>query len=302
MSPHPFGGIATFARAEHLALAAEWRADVGVLGVPFDTAIGFRPGARFAPRALRDASLRYALAPEGFFDLRRGRTVLAGTRLVDAGDVTLPSLEDALARERITAAARQLRGRARLPLFLGGDHSISFPLLRAFDDVPDLHVVQIDAHLDYTDVRDDTRYSNSSPFRRAAESMPNLAHVTVLGLRGLRTDQEALAAARARGHTLVPAWDLGAPLDPAAWLPNGARVYLSIDVDAFDPALLPATSSPEVDGLDYRQVVQLVEATAARNEVVGVDLVELTPSLDPSGASALVAARLLMDTIVAVLG
>ena len=300
----PFAGIATFARAPLASLGDDWSADAAVLGVPFDLAVGFRPGQRFAPRAVREASLRYALPPEGFYDLRTGRARLAGVALRDAGDVDLPSLEPELARERITEAARALRARARLPVFLGGDHSVSYPLLRAFDDVHGLQVVQLDAHLDFTDARNDTRYSNSSPFRRAADELPNLAGVTTLGLRGLRFDREAVEAARGRGHRLVPMWELATPaeLDAAvAALPEGAPVYLSIDVDALDPAVLPGTSSPEPDGLTYAALVALVRGAARRNTVVGADVVEFLPSADPSGNSALLVARLLMDVLAAAL-
>ena len=301
----PFAGIATFARAPYLPLAAEWWADVGVLGVPFDAAVGFRPGQRFAPRAVREASLRYALPAEGFYDLRADRVRLAGLSLVDAGDVDLPSLEPELARARIEADARTLRARARLPIFLGGDHSVTASTLRAFDDVPALHVVQLDAHLDYTDVRNETRWSNSSPFRRAVEAMPNLARVTTLGLRGLRFDREAVTAARARGHVLVPMWELESEAAVEAALerlPRGEAVYLSLDVDALDPSIMPGTSSPEPDGMTAALARRIVEATAARNPVVGADLVELAPGLDASGNSALLAARLVMDVIAAVVG
>ncbi len=299
----PFAGISTFARAPHAPLGGEWTADAAVLGVPFDGAVGFRPGQRFAPRAVREASLRYALPPEGFYDLRADRVRLAGLSLVDAGDVDLPSLEPELARARIEADARALRARARLPIFLGGDHSVTASTLRAFDAVPALHVVQLDAHLDFTDVRNDTRWSNSSPFRRAAEAMPNLARVTTLGLRGLRFDREAVAAARARGHVLVPMWELEGEAAVAAALerlPRGEAVYLSLDVDALDPAVMPGTSSPEPDGMTAALARRIVEATAARNTVVGADLVELAPGLDPSGNSALLAARLVMDVVGAV--
>jgi agmatinase len=300
--PLPFAGIATFARAPHAPPDADWRADAAVLGVPFDIAVGFRPGQRFAPRAVREASLRYALPPEGFYDLRAGRVRLAGLALHDAGDVDVPSLEPELARERITAAARLVRARARLPVFLGGDHSVSYPLLRAFDDVDGLHVVQLDAHLDFTDARNDTRYSNSSPFRRAADELPNLAGVTTLGLRGLRFDREAVEAARARGHRLVPMWELATADAVAAAvdaLPAGAPVYVSVDVDALDPAVLPATSSPEPDGLAYGALLALVQGAVRRNRLVGLDVVELAPALDPSGNSALLVARLVMDVLAA---
>lgn len=290
----PYGGIPTFARAPHVPPDGEWHSDVGVLGVPFDIALGFRPGARFAPRALREASLRYVPPFTGL----DGVTRLQGVTFTDAGDVVLPSLEPELARDRTTGAARLVRQRCRLPVFLGGDHSVTFPLLRAYDDVPDLHIVQLDAHLDFTDTRNDTRYSNSSPFRRAAEALPNLVHITTVGLRGLRFDPEAVAAARARGHTLIPVEDLAADLAGVLTrLPAGKNVYISVDADALDPAVLPGTSSPEPDGLTYGQAMRVLAETTRRNTVVGLDLVELAPNLDPTGRSELIGARLIMETL-----
>ncbi|WP_082506233.1 arginase family protein [Deinococcus sp. Leaf326] len=290
----PYSGIATFARAPLRDLREDWHADVGVLGIPFDLALGFRPGARYAPRALREASLRYVPPFMGL----DGRTRLEGVTLADAGDVALPSLEPELARERITQEARGLRGRCRVPVFLGGDHSVTYPLLRAFGDVPALHVVQLDAHLDFTDTRNDTRYSNSSPFRRAAEELPDLVHITTVGLRGLRFDPEAVAAARVRGHTLISMPEVQAGLaDVLERLPQEKNVYISVDIDGLDPAVVPGTSSPEPDGLTYAQATALLAATARRNTVVGLDLVELAPNLDPSGLSALIGARLVMETL-----
>ncbi|THF88695.1 agmatinase [Deinococcus sp. KSM4-11] len=290
----PYGGIPTFARAPMVDPGGDWRADVAALGIPFDIALGFRPGARFAPRALREASLR-SVPPFTGLD---GVTRLAGVSFADAGDVVLPSLEPELARERITAGARLVRSRSRLPVFLGGDHSVTYPLLRAFGDVPELHVVQLDAHLDFTDVRNDTRFSNSSPFRRACEELTNLVHITTIGLRGLRFDPEAVAAARARGHTLVPMADVTADLNAVLErLPVGKNVYLSVDVDGFDPSVIPGTSSPEPDGLTYAQVMQMLAATARQNRIVGLDVVELAPNLDPSGRSELLMARLIMETL-----
>lgn len=290
----PYAGIPTFARAPMADPGGDWRADVGVLGVPFDIALGFRPGARFAPRALREASLR-SVPPFTGLD---GRTRLAGVTFADAGDVVLPSLEPELAHERTTEAARLVRERCRLPVFLGGDHSVSYPLLRAFADVPALHVVQLDAHLDFTDVRSGTRHSNSSPFRRACEALPNLVHITTVGLRGLRFDPEAVTAARARGHTLIPMQEVTDDFAGVLGrLPSGQSVYLSVDVDGFDPAVVPGTSSPEPDGLTYAQGMKVLAAVAANNAVVGLDVVELAPNLDPTGRSELLMARLILETL-----
>lgn len=303
----PYGGIVSFVRSPVVDLGhlvehsgpetAPAQADFGVLGIPFDIALGFRPGARFAPRALREASLR-SLPPFTGLD---GVTHLKNARFIDAGDVVLPSLEPELAHDRTTEAAQKLRQRCRVPIFLGGDHSVSYPLLRAFSDVPNLHIVQIDAHLDFTDVRNGTRWSNSSPFRRACEALPNLVHITTLGLRGLRFDQEAVAAARGRGHALVTLASIRENISKVlGQIPSHQNVYISIDVDAFDPALVPATSSPEPEGLSYKEGVQLLNHTAKQNNIVGIDLVELAPNLDSSGRSELFMMQVLMELLIAV--
>lgn len=272
--------------------------DIGLLGVPYDFAVGFRPGARFAPAAVRAASGRFAVPPDGFYDLASGRRRLVGIDMVDCGDVDPVQLDAQGSFERIAAAALAVRGLARLPVFIGGDHSISYPLLRAFDDGNELHVVQLDAHLDFSDERNGSRLSNSSPFRRAFDELPTLAGRTVIGLRGLRADVEAVAASRRLGHDLIGAEAVHESLSGALErLPVGKRVYLSLDVDVLDPSELPGTSSPEPGGLEFKQVHALMAAVFERNEVVGLDLTELAPDLDPSGRSQLLAARLLAEAM-----
>lgn len=296
-----FTGPATFFKAPYLPVmsaATETGFDVAFLGLPYDFAVGYRPGSRFAPAAVRAASGRYSLPPTGFYDFETGRHRLAGARLVDLGDVDPAQLETEITFGRITEAAERSREVARLPIFVGGDHSVSYPLLRAYPDVEDLHVVQLDAHLDFSDSRNQTRLANSSPFRRAVEDLPNLKQITVVGLRGVRADAEAFGAARARGHTLISARQVREePASVMGALPTGKRVYLSVDVDALDPSELPGTSSPEPEGLTYGQLRDLVAATVLGNEVVGIDLTELAPNLDPTGRSELMAARLLAETL-----
>jgi len=294
----PFTGPATFLKAPYRALTEPWRTDVAFLGLPYDFAVGFRPGARFAPGALRRASGRFAPGPAGFFDLETGGVLLRGVSLVDAGDVDPAQLEYRTSFERMTAAARELRRRATLPVFVGGDHSVSYPLLRAYDDVEDFCVVQLDAHLDYSDDRNGTRYANSSPFRRAVEEVLGLKHIIVIGLRGLRTNPEAYRAAEVRGHTLVTARRVRTSLDEVlALLPKDKKVYLSFDIDVLDPSLAPGTGSPEVEGLDYGEALALVGAAIQGNELIGLDVTEVAPNLDPSGLTSLVAARLLAEAV-----
>lgn len=293
-----FTGPATFFKAPHRPLTEPWQAEVGLLGLPYDFAVGYRPGARFAPSALREASGRYAPGPEGWFDLETETYRLKGVRLVDAGDVDPAQLEYLETFRRITEAARALRGRVKLPVFVGGDHSVTYPVLRAYDDLEELHIVQLDAHLDFSDSRNGTRFSNSSPFRRAVEDVPGLKHITVVGLRGLRTSPEAYQAAKNRGHTLITASRVRENLPwVLAHLPKGKKVYLSFDADVLDPSILPGTSSPEVEGLSYGESLQIVRRTLEQNQLVGLDFVELAPNLDSSDLSALVGARLLAEVL-----
>jgi len=293
-----FTGPATFFKAPYRPLSDNWQADVGLLGLPYDFAVGYRPGARFAPGALREASGRYAPGPEGYFDPQTESYLLRDVTLVDAGDVDPAQLEYQESFRRISEAARTLRQRVKLPVFVGGDHSVTYPILRAYDDLDELHIVQLDAHLDFSDTRNATRYANSSPFRRAVEDVPVLKHITVVGLRGLRTNPEAYYAAKSRGHTLIGSQRVQENLP---WvleqLPKGKKVYISFDADVLNPSIMPATSSPEVEGLTYGEALQVVRRTLEQNQLVGFDFVELAPNLDNSGLGALVGARLLAEVL-----
>ncbi len=294
----PFTGPATFFRAPHRPDADRGEAHVGILGVPYDDGATFRPGARFGPSALREASGRYAFGSEGFYDPDTASVRLVGARLIDVGDVDPVQNDVAETFERVTSVARRLRTVARLPVFVGGDHSLSYPLLRAFDDVPELHVVQLDAHLGYSASRRGSRVSSASAFRRAAEDLPGLERITTVGVRGASLGREAVEAARARGHRVVTAAGLREDPDGVlAGLPERAAVYLSVDVDVLDPSIVPGTGDPEIDGLVYGDVRRVVDAVIGRNRLVGMDLTELAPTLDPSGRSSLAVARLLLDVL-----
>lgn len=297
VNPGTFFKAPTIDLGDVVTSSAAQAYDVGFLGIPYDSALGFRPGARFAPQALRQATGRYVPGANGYYDYRTDTWSVANAALVDAGDVSVLQLDDAATRDRVTKAARALRKVARLPVFIGGDHSCSYPVLRAFDDET-FTVVQFDAHLDFTNERNGTKFSNSSPFRRAVESVPGLEHIQTIGLRGVRFDHEAVQAAYSRGHDLISAdevhYRFGGVLDS---LPSRKQVYISIDVDALDPAELPGTSSPEPEGLSYRELRLLLERTFSENDVIGIDIMELAPNLDSSERSSLLVARLLADIL-----
>lgn len=325
MSPiMPLTGVATFARAPYAPDPAAVGARYAVLGVPFDAAVGYRPGQRLAPRAVRDASTRYALpwGPDnpGYFDVETGETYLRGVTLADAGDAD-PLYTDLehLDRSVAEAVGRILRAGA-VPVALGGDHSVTYPLIRALAPLFEaggahagerLVIVQLDAHLDFSDDVAGFRRANSCPIRRAVE-LPFVGDVAVIGVRGIRTNPEAWEAARARGHRIVLARDLtqrggtaaGEYLAPALAalrsLPAGAPAYITLDIDVLDPSVAPGTSSPEPDGLRYGDVRLLIREAARHLRVVAADVVEINPYLDVGNVTSLLGARAVVELVAAV--
>ena len=294
-------GPASFLKAPVVAPGDDWAADVAFLGIPFDQGTGFRPGTRWGPRAIRDMSVRFAAisAPgqPGYWDLRSGRD-RATCSIVDCGDIDIVPLLWEANFEAISAGVRAILEKASLPLIAGGDHAVTFPCVRGFEGSGPITVVHVDAHLDYRDEAMGVRYGHGNVLRRVRE-LPFVERVVSLGIRSLRTRREDAEAHREHGNVLVPAWDIhAAGVEAFAdHLPRDARVYLTFDIDALDPAIAPGTGTPEVGGLSYEQARQILELVFARNEVVGLDLVEVSPSYDPVQTTALLAAQILVEAI-----
>jgi agmatinase len=297
----PPNGIASFAHAPLARAGDPIGAEVAVLGVPWDGGTGLRGGARHGPRAIREASLRFPLwvagKASGYWDVAAERQRLAGVRVVDYGDVAVVRASQERTAEAITAAARQLRRGGGLLVSLGGDHSITYPLVRAFDDFQNLGIVQLDAHLDFADAVQGVRLNSSTPLRRISE-LSFVGPMAAIGLRGLRTDPAAFAAARSRGNALVSREALRrAGPGALASLPAMEQVYLTLDIDVLDPALAPGASAPELDGLRYDELRELLRAIAQRSQIVGIDVVEVSPPLDPDGTTALAAAQAVLELL-----
>lgn len=298
-APHaglPFVGIPTFAGVPHVSLEDAWRADAAVIGVPYDFAVGFRPGARFAPRAIRDSSMRYPISAGPMWLGDVNRYLYESAIVVDVGDVDIVQLEYEESFRRITESIRALRAHDAIPVVLGGDHSITYPVIRGFDGAEPLHIIQFDAHLDYLDSRSGTRYSNSSPFRRIQES-GRVKSITTVGLRGIRTSPDAYRDATAAGNTLI--WASDVEDHGIEWVtrqfPKGAFCYVSIDIDGLDAAIAPGTGSPEPGGLTFRALQRMLRWIADNTTVVGFDLVEVSPMVDPTGMTSLVAAHIVVE-------
>lgn len=300
----PHTGIATFCKAPFVPDIERVDAEVAVLGIPYDEATAMRPGSRQAPRAIRDASTRFGFLGRGsestgFFDIHRDRYLMAGVRLVDCGDVDVIYFKRKQNFRRIADSVGGLLERGALPVVLGGDHSISYPVLRAFGSKGPLRVILIDAHLDYKDDVMGLRYTNNSPFRRAFE-LPFVEQILSFGIRGMKSTDRDLRESRAHGNLVFSSYDVlerGVPALLEEVPKELGNYYVSIDIDGLDPSICPGTESPEAEGLTFTHVKQIVGALAERGTLVGVDLVEVNPYLDPAELTQHMAVQLLLETI-----
>lgn len=296
----PFGP-ATFAKSALTEPGADWAADVAFLGIPFDQGAGFRAGARWGPKAIRDMSVRFSSlsAPgrPGYWDLRAGHD-RAVCSLVDCGDVEIVPLLWEQNFAAVTDAVRAIRGKKALPFVMGGDHSITFPVLRAFEGARPITVVQFDAHMDYRDEAMGVRYGHGNVLRRVRE-LGWVEKVVAIGIRSLRTRREDYEASLRDGNTVIPAWDVHAHgVDHFAGdLPEGRDVYVTFDIDGMDASVAPGTGTPEVGGLSYEQARRFLELVCTRNRLVGFDLVEVNPSFDPTQITALLSAQIMIEAM-----
>ncbi len=279
------------------------RADVAFLGVPFDQATNDRPGARFGPLALREASMRFqpVHGDEGWLDAERGERILRGVSMTDVGDVDVRTIGLEENFQRITEAAAFVRSRCRLPVFVGGDHAITFPLVRAFEDRP-LTVVQFDAHQDYTDEKFGQRFSHDNQMRRISE-LPFLKQIIQIGLRGALESVEPWEAALRDGiQTITSERIVRAGVDGALAdvRPNG-DTYVTIDIDVLDPALAAGTGFPEPGGIGYYQLKEALLLLAQRTSIIAFDICEVNPTYDSAAVTARIAARLMLDLLGAII-
>jgi agmatinase len=301
---YPFVGIPTFLRAPVCTGVRDGSYDIAVLGVPTDEGSPFIPGSRFGPRAIREQSMRFALAVDSRFDIASGRQVLnpgfPGQRLADLGDVEVVPADPESTVANITRSVTEVLEQGALPVVLGGDHSITYPVVRAFDGP--LHVVQFDAHLDYVAARGNYRYTNAHGFRQISRT-DSVCGLTQVGIRSLRTAAGAFEDSVADGNRVVSPAELRelTASGLAATLPRDARCYVSIDVDVLDMPLVPGCVSAEPGGLTHDELRAVLAAVAEQTKVVGFDLVEVNPAVDTaSGATAYLAAHVIIEFIDAI--
>ncbi len=297
----PFVGICTFGKWPYVADWGAIDADVAVLGAPFDFGTQWRAGARQGPRGIREASTLFAFGHAGAYDHEDDVTYLPEGRfkLIDIGDADIVHTDTINSHANIEAGVRAILGADALPVVLGGDHSINIPCINAFEGQEPIHIVQIDAHLDFVDERHGVRYGHGNPMRRAAEK-DYVTGLTQLGIRNVSsTAREGYEDARRMGSDILSVRQfrtLGVD-GVLGRIPERRRYYLTIDIDAFDPSIAPGTGTPSHGGFLYYEILELLDGLARRGNIVGIDLVEVAPDYDPTGSTTILAAQLLMNTI-----
>ena len=296
----PFVGIATFAKRPYAADWSTLEADVAVLGAPFDAGTQYRSGARFGPRSVREASTLFSFGHAGAYDHEDDTTYLTGdVRIVDMGDADIVHTDTRQSHANIETGVRAALAAGALPVVIGGDHSVNIACINAFDDQGDIHILQIDAHLDFVDVRHGVRNGHGNPMRRAAEK-PYVTGLTQVGIRNVSsTTQEGYAAAREMGSDILSVRQmrkLGAEAT-AKRIPPEARVYITLDIDAFCPSIAPGTGTPSHGGFLYYEVLELLQHVAQSHEIVGIDLVEVAPDYDHSDSTSILAAQVLLNLL-----
>ena len=297
----PFVGLCSFGK---YPICTDWDAidaDVAVLGAPFDFGTQYRPGARFGPRAIREASTLFSFGHAGAYDHEDDITYLEAekTRIVDIGDADIIHTNTEQSHANIEAGVRAILRAGAIPVVLGGDHSVNIPAINAFSDEEPFHLVQVDAHLDFVDERHGVTAGHGKSMRRAAEK-PYVTGLSQIGIRNVSsTARDGYEDARRFGSDIMSVRQfrtLGveAVLDR---IPAGKRYYMTIDIDGFDPSIAPGTGTPSHGGFLYYEILELMDGLARRGDIIGLDLVEVAPDYDPTGSTSTLAAQLLLNII-----
>jgi len=278
-------------------------AHVAVLGIPYGdpyTIDEVTNDQTRAPDAIRAASDRVSRSLERYdFDL--GGPIFDGklVKMVDVGNVPGDARDVSDHYRRAEQAVRKILEGGAMPIVLGGDHGIPIPVWRAYAGAEPITLVHIDAHLDWRDEVNGVREGYSNPIRRASE-MAQIGEIFQIGLRSQGSARiEEVEAARAYGAHLIPAHELHdigmkAVLER---IPSGRRYYLTVDADGLDPSVMPAVIAPAPGGVTFHQMHTLIHGLARKGRIVGMDIVEIMPSVDVHGITCVTAGRLIANVL-----
>lgn len=290
-------GLPTFMRAPYAE--RDWSAiDIGLIGVPYDGGVTNRPGARHGPREVRNQSslMRRINQATGVCPYELARIADIGDAVVERPFVLTE------AHEQIGAFYERVMAAGVVPLSVGGDHSISLPILRVLGRDRPVGMVHIDAHCDTGDDYLGSRFHHGAPFRRAVEEgVLDPKRTIQIGIRGGINERDVWGFSHDSGMRVIymheiPALGLDGVIAEARRVAGDGPTYLSFDIDSIDPAFAPGTGTPEIGGLTSFEAQRLVRGLSGI-DVVGGDMVEVSPPFDPSGNTALVGATILFEML-----
>ena len=290
-----FAGVSTFMRLPHITDPK--KLDVALVGVPFDGATSYRPGARHGPRQIRDQSA--IIRP---FNPVLGLDPFARHRIADYGDLPVNPLSIDDSFVKIERGLEKLLRANVIPVCVGGDHSILLPILRAIHAKHGpVGLIQLDAHSDTWDQYWGIKYCHGTPVRRAVEEgLLAPGKVLQIGLRGQLYSGEDMDFCRDNSIVWVTSEEYHAKgvtaVAPLLKRFGRTKTYLTLDIDIVDPAFAPGTGTPQVGGLSSGQILDLVRALRGVR-LVGADVVEVSPPFDSSGITSLLAANLLFEIL-----
>lgn len=292
-----YAGLGTFARLPQLDRVEGY--DIAITGVPFDSGTSYRPGARFGPAAVREASR--LLRPGYHCEL--DVTPVEAVQIVDAGDIACTPYDIGRAVEQIEEQARPLLAADKKLISIGGDHTIALPLLRAVHRTHGpVALLHFDAHLDTWDSYFDQPITHGTVLRRAFEEGLLVENRSMhVGIRGPVYDQDDFVRDHKFGFQIIRCSDLDQIGVPAAVERVKDRigdtpVYVSVDIDVLDPAFAPGTGTPESGGLDARELLGLLRGLGDLN-IVAADVVEVAPAYDHADITSLAAATVVFDLL-----
>ena len=276
-----YSGIPTFLRSNICKNLDNINATYAVLGVPYDEGSPFVGGSRFCARSIREHSLRFGGG--AIYDIESNkeylRDAIADNSIVDLGDIDVTPSRGDVTMAKLTNVVEKVVDQKILPIILGGDHTITYPIVRGFNKP--LHVVQFDAHIDYTKVTEGMTYTNSTSFR-LLHQLDHVNSLSQVGIRSMRDHKSDVNDSLNNGSHIIKMSEIRNKGPENIWghLPNDEDCYVSIDIDAYDMSLVPGCVSAEPNGFYFEELKSSLKSLVNKMNIVGFDFVEVNPKLD----------------------
>ena len=292
-------GISTFARLPYYNTLEN--IDIGIIGIPFDGGCTFRPGARFGPEAIRKSSrLLRSYNPD------QDTYPFLNRQVADMGDISCTPFNNSTAVDQIYQGVNEKLSNIKNAIFMGGDHTISYPILKSINEKYDLSkgitLIHFDSHMDTWDEYFDEKLTHGTPFKRAfEEDLINKDTSIHVGIRGSINDKEDFARDAEMGFKIIPCADIlnigiDGIVNKIKTRVGDTPCYISIDIDVVDPAFAPGTGTPECGGFSSLELLTILKKLKGLN-ILGGDIVEVAPSYDSSEITSTLAATITYELI-----